>query len=77
MYILYKHMNDIPDSNTSEVLHTLWRSGWAVALPALVPWLKASTRGGEISRATPAAQTAFQGGLGIIYLITFPAVSNA
>jgi len=30
------------------------------------PWLKASTSGGEISRATPAAQTAFQEGLGII-----------
>jgi len=40
MYILYKHMNDIVDSNTSEVLHTLWRSEWAVALSALAPWLK-------------------------------------
>jgi hypothetical protein len=55
-------MNDISDSNTSEVLHTLWRSEWAVALPALAPWLKASTNG-EISRTTSAAQTAFQGGL--------------
>jgi len=48
-----------------------------VALPAFAPWLKASASGGEISRATPAAQTAFQEGLGIIYLFTFPAVSNA
>lgn len=77
MYILYKHMNDITDSNTSGVLHTLWRSERAVALPALTPWLTASTSGGEISSATPAAQTAFQGGLGIIYLFTFPAVPNA
>jgi hypothetical protein len=77
MYILYKHMNDISDSNTSEVLHTLWRSERAVALPALAPCLKASTSGGEISRATPTTQTAFQGGLDIIYPFTFPAVSNA
>jgi len=70
-------MNDISDSNTSEVLRTLWRSERAVALPAFAPWLKASTSGGGISGATPAAQTAFQGGLGIIYLFTFPAVSKA
>jgi hypothetical protein len=74
---VYKHMNDISDSNTSEVLHTLWRSERAVALPALAPWLKASTSSGKIIRTTPAAQTAFQGGLGIIYLFTFPAISNA
>lgn len=51
-------MNDNSYSNASEVLHMLWRSERAVALPALAPWLKASTSGGEISRATPAAYRA-------------------
>jgi hypothetical protein len=55
MYVLYTRMNDISDSNTSEVLHTLWRKARAVALPALAPWFKASTSGEEISRVTPAA----------------------
>jgi hypothetical protein len=55
----------------------MWGSERAVTHPALAPWLKATTSGGEISRVTPAAQTAFQGGLRNIYLFTFPVVSNA